>query len=162
MYWNSSMDDGKGQSLVFTFVEELRKDGDYIGPEPDFLKWMEDSLFVDVAISGDEAAYDKLSAEEREAWRLYCNALEATRELLDLYKTDLELFQKVAGQMMFLPCFLSWHPDTQRFNRHLLASSRHARHRVREQPALMPSRNEEGCFRAHACFQQQKRYRQGR
>jgi len=36
----SSLDDGKAQSLVFTFSGELRLDGGLDRPEPDFLKWI--------------------------------------------------------------------------------------------------------------------------
>lgn len=109
--------------MVFTFPEALHRDEDFNAPEPDFLKWLDKSLFVDVAISGDESEDKRLTEPEREAWRLYRNALEAANNLFDLYKTDLPLFQKVAGQMMFLPCFMSWHPDNEQFNRHLLKFS---------------------------------------
>jgi hypothetical protein len=80
--------------------------------------------FLDVCISGDEAENTKLSEMEREAWRLYRNALEATNNLFELYKSDSAMFQKIAEQMMFLPSFLSWHPANERFNRHLLVFSR--------------------------------------
>src|ERR1051326_5525122 len=94
-------DGGKAQSLVFVFSDQLSADGEYQAPEEDFVNWVESTLFVDVAVAGDEAAWDKNSAEEREAWRLFCNALEATGRLFELYKTNLKLFQRVAEQMMF-------------------------------------------------------------
>ncbi len=123
-------DNGKAQSLVFVFSDHLPTDGEYQAPEDDFAKWVESALFVDVAIAGDEAAYDKHSAEEREAWRLFCNALEATGNLFELYKTNLKLFQKMAGQMMFLPCFISWHPHNQRFNQDLRRTSQLGRQQM--------------------------------
>src|SRR5438105_1598236 len=95
----STFDNGKGQSLVFTFGESLPDGLDLNAPEPDFSKWIEKALFVDIAISGDEAVDDKLPEQERNAWRLYCNALEATDKLLELYRSDLPLFQKLARQM---------------------------------------------------------------
>jgi hypothetical protein len=116
--------DGKAQSLVFTFAGQLLEAGDFGAPEPDFLKWVDNSLFVDVAIAGDEAAYSKLPQAEREAWALFHDAIQATGNLLDLYKSDLPLFQKVAGDLMLLPCFQSRHPDNLRFNRVYLENSR--------------------------------------
>lgn len=118
------LDNGKAQPLVFTFTGELLKDGDYGAPEPDFLKWLETSLFVDVAIAGDTVEYDKLAKDEREAWKLFYGAVQATGYLFDLYRENLPLFQKVAQQLTFLPCFLSRHPDNQRFNRDLLGNSK--------------------------------------
>lgn len=120
---NNKFDNGKANSLVFTFGESLRRDNEFSAPEPDFFRWLDNSLFVDVAISGDEAEDKNHSEEELKAWRLYLNALEATNNLFDLYKTNPSQFQKVAGQMQFLPCFMSRHPDNERFNRHFLQFS---------------------------------------
>jgi len=120
MHHISSLDDGKAQSLVFTFPGELRMDGGLDGPEPDFLKWMEAALFADVGIAADEAAWDKNPAKMRDAWRLFHVAIEATSNLLDLYKYNPRLFQKIARKLSFLPCLMSWHPDAERFNRQLL------------------------------------------
>lgn len=119
----SSISNPTVESLVSSFSGELRKEEDYGGPEPDFQRWLEKTLPIDVAIAGDQAAYTELSAEEREAWQLYCNALEATGTLLDFFKSDPAIFQRLASQMMCLPCFLSRHPDNARFNRYLLAVS---------------------------------------
>jgi hypothetical protein len=121
---HSSLDGGKANSLVFTFTGQLLKEGDYGAPEPDFLQWLETSLFADVITASDTVEYDKLAKEEREAWKLFYDAIQATGNLLDLYKSNLGLFQKVAERLMFLPCFLSRHPDSQRFNRNLLENSR--------------------------------------
>jgi hypothetical protein len=121
---SSSLEKGRANSLVFSFTEHLLKDGKYGAPEPDFLKWLDKSLFVDVGTASDSVKYDKLSKEDWEAWKLFYDAIQATGNLLDLYKSNLPLFQKVAAHLMFLPCFLSQHPDNQRFNRNLLENSR--------------------------------------
>jgi hypothetical protein len=84
---------------------------------------LDKALYFDAMISADEAEYDKLPAEERDAWRSYHKALEATQELFELYKSSPALFRKLAAQMMLLPCFLSRHPDNARFNRFLLEDS---------------------------------------
>jgi hypothetical protein len=117
---HSSLDEGKAVSLVFRLAEELRPDGCLGGPEPDFLKWIEKALFADVDTAADGAAWEKLPAEEREAWRLFHASLEATSNLLDLYKNSPHLFRGIASQLSFLPCLMSWHPDAERFNRQLL------------------------------------------
>jgi hypothetical protein len=127
MQSHSSRVQGIPNSLVFTFREAFHGDEDFSAPEPDFLKWLEKSIFVDVVISGDEAEDKQHSEEEREAWRLYREALEATNNLFDLYKANPSQFQNVAGQMMFLPCFISRHPDNERFNRHFLQVSQLSR-----------------------------------
>jgi hypothetical protein len=119
----SKFEKGKANSLVFTLTEALRRDEDFSAPEPDFLKWLENPIDLDVMIAGDEAADDELPSEERKAWRLYCDALEATRDLFELYKSDVSLFRKLSAQMMLLPCFLSRHPDNERFSRHFLSDS---------------------------------------
>ena len=124
MRGGSSFGDGRANSLVFTFTGQLLKDGEYGAPEPDFLKWVENSLFADVGIAGDEADDSRMPAEEREAWKLFHDALQATGNLLDLYKSDLPLFQQVAGDLLLLPCFQSRHPDNLRFNRAYLENSR--------------------------------------
>ncbi|MGA2241544.1 MAG: hypothetical protein ABSH11_05845 [Verrucomicrobiota bacterium] len=122
--------DGKAQSLVFTFAGQLLEAGDFGAPEPDFLKWLETSLFADVGSASDSVDDDKLSKEEREAWKLFRDAIQATGNLLDFYKEDLPLFQKVAGELMFLPCFLSRHPDNPRFNQVFLENSRLSQHNM--------------------------------
>jgi hypothetical protein len=38
MKGSSMFDDGRANSLVFTFSGQLLKDGEYCAPEPDFLK----------------------------------------------------------------------------------------------------------------------------
>src|ERR1700743_1268659 len=116
--------DEKAQSLVFTLAEYLQKDGDFTAPEPDFLKWMENSLFVDIATSSDEAEDTTLAEPSRKAWQLYHAALEATGEFLGLYNTNLPLFQKITEHRMFLPTLLSCHPDNARFNQDYLEASR--------------------------------------
>jgi hypothetical protein len=131
-----SIDDGKGRSLVFALAGQLLEDDDLNAPETDFLKWLDKSLTVDVAIAGDEAAADELNAEEREAWKLFHDAIQATGSLFDLYKSNLPLFQKVAEQLMILPCCIARHPDNQRFNRSLLDTSRLARRNM--VPGLYP------------------------
>ena len=92
---------------MFEFKSALHREEDFSAPEPDFFKWMKKSLFVDVAISGDEVMDKKRPESEQRAWELYSKALEATGELLELYETDLPLLQKVAGQMSFLPGLIS-------------------------------------------------------
>jgi hypothetical protein len=135
---HSSFDNGKAQSLVFSFAEQLRSGDDFDAPEPSFLNWMDKSLSLDVLIAGDEADCEKPPEEEPEAWGLFCKALEATGNLLDLYKRNLPLFQKVSKQLRLLPCFMSWHPDNRRFNRDLLNASQLGRQdmdgAVRPQP----------------------------
>jgi len=121
-------DDGRANSLVFTFSGQLLKDGEYCAPEPDFLKWVDNSLFADVGTTVDEAADGKLPEEERAAWKLFHDAIQATGNLLDLYKGNLQLFRKVAGDLMLLPCFRSRHPDNVRFNRAYLENSRLSLH----------------------------------
>src|SRR5947208_1878494 len=113
-----STNEGKPVSLVFPLAVESRSEDGLEGAEPDFLKWMSNALYADVATAGDEAAWEKLPAEEREGWRLFLASLEATSNLLDLYKNSPQMFQKIAGQLSFLPCLMSWHPDAERFNRH--------------------------------------------
>ncbi|HAO80532.1 MAG TPA: hypothetical protein DCQ92_16500 [Verrucomicrobia subdivision 3 bacterium] len=66
MHRHSSLDDGKANSLVFTFPKALNKDEDFAAPEPDFFKWLDKALFLDVAISGDEAEDSSLTGPERD------------------------------------------------------------------------------------------------
>src|SRR5436305_10644311 len=106
----SSFDEGKAQSLVFQFAESLREDG-YLTPEPDFFKWMENSLFVDISTSEEESADLRMSESKRNAWRLYHAAIKATGDFLEFYKRDLPLLQKIAEHMLFLPTLISVHPD---------------------------------------------------
>jgi len=122
MKGSSLFDDGRANSLVFTFTEELSKN--YCGPEPDFLRWLDQAWYMDEFIAGDEAGNGKLPEKEREAWKLFHNAIQATRNLLELYKGNLPLFRKVAGDLMLLPCFRSRHPDNVRFNQAYLENSR--------------------------------------
>jgi hypothetical protein len=120
---HSVFDGGKANSLVFTFAEALRSEEDFDAPEPDFLTWVEKGLFVDVATASDEAMDAALPTEEREAWKMFHDAIDGIGNLLDLYKSNLPLFQKVAPDLRCLPSFLSRHPDSQRFNRVLLENS---------------------------------------
>jgi hypothetical protein len=122
MKGSSLFDDGRANSLVFTITEELSKN--YCGPEPDFLRWLDQAWYMDEFIAGDEAGNGKLPEKEREAWKLFYDAIQATRNLLELYKEDVPLFQKMAGELMLLPCFQSRHPDNLRFNREYLENSR--------------------------------------
>src|ERR1035438_5964025 len=89
----------KALSLVFSISEELPLHDHLGGPEPTFEKWVEDALYFDIATAADEAEWEKLPAEERQAWRLFHDAIEATSNLLTLHKEDPKLFQKVASQL---------------------------------------------------------------
>lgn len=124
MNCHSQSDEGKAVSLVFPFVEQLRKGGELDSPEPDFLTWIDHALFADVATASDEAEWEKLPAEEREGWRLFLASLEATGDLITLYQNHPQLFQKIASRLSFLPCLMSWHPDSERFNLQLLKFSK--------------------------------------
>jgi hypothetical protein len=106
-------------SLVFSFAEQLSPDRNLGAPEPDFPKWVSKVFFADLGTAHDWYAFDGLSQEERRAWRLCHDAIEATSNLLELYGENPQLFQKVASKLSFLPCLMSWHPDAERFNRHL-------------------------------------------
>ncbi len=117
---HSSLDRGKVVSLVFPLAEQLG----WGRPEPDFLKWIANALYADVDTAANGAAWEKLPAEEREACRLFQASLEATGSLLDLYRNSPQMFQRIASQLSFLPCLMSWHPDAERFNRQLLEFSR--------------------------------------
>jgi hypothetical protein len=121
---HSSLDDGKANSLVFSFGGELWVEHSLDGPEPDFLKWVDNALFADVATAGDEAEDERFPADEREAWRLFHDSIEATSNLFDLYKQNPQLFRKIASRMSFLPCLMSWHPNAEHFNRKLFNFSR--------------------------------------
>lgn len=123
MSWYKTYDNGKAVCLVFTFTEQLLKDDDLFAPQPDFLKWLDKTLFVDLGTAGDEIYLEKTPAKEREAWKLFHDAIQSTGDLMRLYDEDLRLFQKIARKLMFLPCFLSLHPDNPRFNRVLLKNS---------------------------------------
>lgn len=120
----SSFEDDKAQSLVFKFAESLQADGYFASPEPDFFKWMENSVSVDIVTSEEEAADSRMPESKRNAWRLYHAAIKATGDFLELYKADLPLLQEIAGHMLFLPTLISVHPDNERFNRELLKVSR--------------------------------------
>ncbi|MCX6897849.1 MAG: hypothetical protein NT105_04040 [Verrucomicrobia bacterium] len=113
----------KAYSLVYSFPESLHQDGQIGAAEPDFQKWMDNVLFADVGTASDECDNDSLSDAERKAWRLFHDAIQATSNLLELYKTDPGLFHDVASQLSFLPCLMSWHPDAERFNRRLFEAS---------------------------------------
>jgi len=119
----SQFDDGKARSLVFSFEEQLRNDCGLDGPESDFLKWIEQALFADAGTAYDAYTFDGSPDDERNAWRLFHDAVEATGKLLELYKGNPRLFEKVASQLSFLPCLMSWHPDAERFDRQYLESS---------------------------------------
>jgi hypothetical protein len=114
----------KTLSLVFKFLDALHTDDTAFGaPEPNYLKWVDKQLCADLGTASDTAAHDKLSVEERAAWKVFHNALDATDNLMKLYQQNGTLFRKVAREMSFLPCLLSWHPDAERANRQLLAFS---------------------------------------
>lgn len=116
-------DNGKAASLVFAFSEQLHVTEGYGAPEPDFMKWVEHTMFASIGTAGDAAFRNDLPEGERQAWKLFHDALAATEALLNLYRTDLKMFQSVARQISFLPALLSSHPDNQRFNREYLATS---------------------------------------
>ena len=140
----SPLEDNKTDSLVFSFSGLLHQEYNLDGPEPDFLTWANKVLFADLGTAYDWYALDGLNQEEREAWRLYHDAVEATKNLLELYTDNPRLFQKIARQLSFLPCLMSWHPGAERFNRQLLEFAqvgqqsmygelrRNARHIVRQ------------------------------
>jgi hypothetical protein len=115
--------DSKAWSLVFSFQEGLSQDDSFDSPEPNFGLWIEKALSVDLATMSDNYRYDKLPEEERDASLLFHTALEATGRLLDLFQEKPNLFRKVASELSFLPSFLSWHPDADRFNRTLYKAS---------------------------------------
>jgi len=131
-------------SVVFSLDEQLRPDGDLGAPEPDFLNWVGKVSFIDLANAYDSYAFERLSQEERKAWRICHDAIEATSDLLELYKKSPKVFQRVTSGLSFLPCLMSWHPDADRFNRHLYKFSqlgqqsvycelrRNARHLLRQ------------------------------
>jgi hypothetical protein len=119
-----SLGEGKPVSLVFQFTEQLPNEGGMDSPEPDFLKWLDKALFADVGTAADEAAWTKLPIEEHEGWNLFLASLEATGKLIDFYKSNPTVFQKIASQLSFLPCLMSWHPDSGRFSRQLLEFSK--------------------------------------
>jgi hypothetical protein len=106
-------------SKVFSFSEHVNLGGSFLGPEPSYLAWIEDASYVDIATSHDSYEFDKISQKERDAWRLIHHAIEATTNLLELYKEDRNLFRKIIRQVSFLPCLMSRHPDAERFNREL-------------------------------------------
>ena len=111
------------ESLVFSFYELLHQEGNLNDPEADFLEWVGKVVFADLAICSDNADDKGIGPKEREAWRLYGNAIQATCNLLDVYKNDSQTFQKVARQLSFLPVLMSWHPHAAKFNQHLYKSS---------------------------------------
>ncbi len=135
-----SIFDNHTDSVVLVFAGALDRDKVFSAPEPDFLKWLDRAIDLDVIISGGAAADDQLGAKERLAWSLYGKALELTRDLFDLYKTDAALFQKLAGQMTFLPVFLTHHPDNERFNRHFLQISQLAQEGMKNGCQRIPQR----------------------
>jgi len=120
MSHNFSLDQDKVSSLVFRFTDQLGQNS----PEPDFQKWMDSALDTDLGTSEDAAEYEKHSLKVCEAWRLFHASIEATGALLGLYKDNPPLFQKIASQLSFLPCLMSWHPDSERFNHRLFKFSK--------------------------------------
>src|SRR5271157_4866271 len=98
----------------------LRGDCSICGPDPDYLSWMDKTVFVDIATSSDNCDDSALSEQERAAWRVFHDSIEATSRLMELYKEDPTLFQKLARDLSFLPCLMSRHPDAEGFNRQLL------------------------------------------
>jgi hypothetical protein len=114
----------KAHSLVFSITESFPRHGDFGSPEPRFAKWAKHALDLDTDIAGDNAMSEELPAQEAQAWRLFHDAMEATSDLLALYRKEPALFQKVARQLSLLPCLMSWHPDAERFNRRLFEFSK--------------------------------------
>jgi len=115
--------DSKIWSLVDEFAEMLDSGGSICGPDPDYVSWMEKVIFVDLATCSDSYDYSVLSDKERAVWRVFHDSIEATSRLIDLYKQDVLLFRKVARELSFLPCLMSWHPDAEAFNRRFFRSS---------------------------------------
>jgi hypothetical protein len=113
----------KAVSLLYSIHEQFEHLGDWEAPEPNFWKWFEKVGFADTGECHDNVLWDKLDDSERRAWQLFADAIQATASLLEFRHEHSELFQKVARRLSFLPTFLSWHPDCERFNRQLLAES---------------------------------------
>jgi hypothetical protein len=118
-----TLEDGKAMCLVFTFTGQLHRDKDPFAPEHDFFEWMFKPWLEDIKMAGVEAAREKSKWKEREVWRIFHEAIQATGTLMHMYRQDLPQFRKVAARLTFLPCFLSWHPENQRFNRVYLKDS---------------------------------------
>ena len=111
------------QSLVFPFDVARAENFHPDAPESDFEKWKDLRLSSDLMLAADNAIYDQLSKEEREAWRLLHDALESVDSVMELYRSAPELFRRVTQELSFLPGLLSLHPDNAQFNRELLAQS---------------------------------------
>ena len=106
-------------SLVYSLEEALSVNTTPGGPEPDYLKWLNGLLFAEIGVASDEAAGKGNSPEDRAAWKVYIAAVSATQELMELQQRNSNVFQKVASHFSVLPCLMSRHPDTERFNRQL-------------------------------------------
>lgn len=117
------MDSPKRCSLVYGFGEALKDEYGLGGPEPSYLKWLDGLLFAETGNAADEACYDGNEKEIREAWKIYGDAVSATQDLLELYRKDAPLFRKVARHFSVLPCLMSWHPASEKFNRSLYEDS---------------------------------------
>jgi len=107
-------------SLVYRFEDAINRGTCFCGPVADYLAWVDDVLFVDLAICSDNYEYSSLSEKERAAWRVFHDSIEATSRLMELYKEDGVLFRKIASGVSVLPCLMSWHPNAAAFNRQLL------------------------------------------
>lgn len=110
-------------SVVYSLEEALREGSSLGEPEPDYLKWLEPLMCAETGTAADEADYDGNSAEDREGWRIFCEAAGATHELLKLSQRNHPLFQKIARHFSVLPCLLSRHPAAKGFNAQLFAAS---------------------------------------
>lgn len=121
---HASLVDPRVRSYVYTFSGNLGMDSNFGGPEPDFLRWVEGAIIAELALSSDEAEDLQLPEEEREAWALFYKSIKATGNLIELYQCNPKLFGKISSRLSLLPCFMSWHPDSERTNRQLLKDSR--------------------------------------
>ena len=87
------------------------------------MKWLDSLLFAETGIASEEADYDGNSAEDRKGWRIFCDAVSATHELLELSRSNPPLFQKIARHFSVLPCLLSRHPAAKGFNQQFFKNS---------------------------------------
>jgi len=107
----------------FSFLNHLFLVEEFNAAEPDYFRWIEQSLDLDLSFASEECDSPEWSKEEREAWRLFEDAVRATSELLKLYKSHPHQFREAARRVSFLPCLMSWHPEADRFNRRLMRFS---------------------------------------
>jgi hypothetical protein len=110
-------------SLVFSLQEALWEDGSLGGPEPDYLQWLDGLLSAEIGTAFEHVSYGLSSGEDREAWRIYGDAVSATHALLQLSRRNFVLFERVARHFSVLPCLMSRHPAARGFNQRLFKSS---------------------------------------